>query len=183
MDLFLFRLLGKRKRRRLIIGYWHMSNPEKLVHDYVYKFLDHILHKDIRISLYPQHFYIFADQSFGIQYSWLSQEERAFIWSLFENRDEIFDIRSFSASNPNIFMLADCRVTPKFNIYNRREIIRDFCLMGLTRKDIREAFSIVLNYVLQRLKVQKNGTEDAFIHQLQYALQGGKSIHELICVY
>lgn len=183
LDLFLFKLLGKRKRRKFIIAQWHASNPEDVPQDHVYKFLDYILHKDIRISLYPEHFYIFADQSFGIQYNWLCKEEREFIWKLYENRDEIFEIRSFSAANPKTFMLAECRVTPTFTIYNRREVVRDFCWMGLTRKDIRETFSLVLNTALQRLQVQKNGAADSFVRQIQYALQGGKPINELICVY
>ena len=179
-DQFLFALLGKRKRRKGILLRWHAQKTEN-VQDYMYQFIDNMLHTKLSISVFQDHFCIFPDLNFAIPYTWLTEPERNMVLTWFERREELFDSISFSSSGT--FMLSNCRVTCNLNLHNRRELVRDFVWMGTASVQYGHVFSIIVSRVLQDMMIRKRGNQDSFVKQMEYALQGHKSVQHLICVY
>ena len=114
---FLFELLGKRKRRIHLVARWHSTGGGGK--DYLYEFVDHLLHRQINFSMHNDYFCIFDDQSFPINYTWLTPREREFVAAAYEQRDEIFKIIRISPSGT--FFFGQCRITGVLEIERRRE--------------------------------------------------------------
>lgn len=131
--------------------------------------------------MFQDYFCLFPDLNFAIPYSWLTEPERNIIMTWFERREELFGSISFSTSGT--FMLSDCRVKSTLNLHNRRELVRDFVWMGTTSTQFGHVFSLVVSKVLQDMMIRKRGNQDSFVRQIEYALQGHKSVQHLICVY
>lgn len=149
--------------------------------EYMHLFVDTILHHPIEFSIYSDYFCFFANQQFSIYYSWLTPTERQAIATAFRNRRTIFSLSS-SVGQDGSCCLTQCNVKGTFAIHNRRELIRDYCWMGIARKDAQIMFKFLLLHVLQRIQSHRT-TPDPFVRQLQCALQGKKKWAELICVY
>lgn len=179
MDRFIFGLLGKRKRRKNILCHWH-SGAQKDAYAYVYEFVDTILHKPIDFVIKTEYIYFFGDTLLPIHLSWLTENERDMLASAYACKKALFGL--ISVHNQGC-LLAACKLKGTFSIENRRELVRDFCWMGLSNKEVSLVFESVLLHVLQKLKVTRRFTYDPFVHQLHFALQGRKSRSDLICVY
>lgn len=179
LDLLLFRLLGKRKRRQQILMHWH-SKPVKDAQDYMYLFVDTVLHQPIEFSMYSEYFCLFGNQMFSIYYHWLEPGEVQMIATAFRLRRELFLLQS--VGDEGTCCLTQCKVTGNFAKHNRRELVRDYCWMGIARKDAELFFKFLLLRTLQKIKTKRK-IIDPFVHQLHYALQGRKRWEELICVF
>lgn len=176
---FLYLLLGKQKRRKEILRYWH-DKEVKNVHEFVYEFIDTILHDPIQLSLYSNHLCVFQNCKFPISYSWLTNEELNYVERLFEDRMQYFETRHVTMDGQ--CALTGYRTFIQFSIHRRREIVRDYCWMGMSNPTLRMPFLCVLVYTLQCMKVRRK-QYDAFVHQMHFALQGHKNVNDLICVY
>lgn len=171
--------MGKRKRRQQIIMHWH----SKVVKDslaYVHSFIDTILHHPIEFSVYSEYFSLFSSQEFCIYYHWLEPGEIQMIATAFRLKRDLFALQS--VGDDGSCCLTNCRMAGNFAKHNRREVVRDFCWMGIARKDAELMFKFVLLQSLQRIKVKRNNA-DPFVNQLHYALQGHKKWDELVCVF
>lgn len=178
LDGFLFALLGKRKRRKDILYWWH-SKRAKNAYETTKDFVDHVLHEPIQLSFHTDFFCIFGDFGFAIYYEWLNKRELCVISQVFAHRRELF--RNVSTNLSGSFFMTDCRVTVVLEIHNRRELVRDYCFMGIAHKALSKTFRLLLCNVTQELLLRKNA--DEFLRQLHFALQGHKSIEDLICVF
>lgn len=178
LDLLLFRLLGKRKRRQQLLMHWH-SKVVKDPLEYMHSFIDTILHQPIEFSVYSEYFSFFTNQNFCIYYHWLEPGEVQMIATAFRLRRELFTLQS--VGDEGTCCLTQCRVAGNFAKHNRRELVRDYCWMGIARKDAELMFKFLLLRTLQRIKVKRKNV-DPFVHQLHYALQGRKKWEELVCV-
>ena len=163
---FLFGLLGKRKRRILILARWHI--PGESIQEIVQTFFQTLLYEPIQISLFPDYFRVFPVNGLNIYYNWLTSQERAFIAKLYVERNEFFTDKNFYV-NGNF-----CLRGPKldFPLVYRRELVRDFVNL-LILKYSKEAPMLpryVLVYVCQQMMLKK--TVDRFILELHSALQG-----------
>lgn len=174
MDNFLFKLLGKRKRRIYILAKWHSSKciEGERLEDVMKNFMHCILYNPIEITLYPEYLRIFAIPGLHIYYSWLRSDELEFIKEIYLSRKDYFKNCNFFVDKA--FRFSGCTAT--FSIQHRRELVRDFVNMYISIK--KETF--VLLYVCQQMLL--NPKVDRFIVDLHHALQGRFNIKEILCI-
>lgn len=174
MDKFLFNLLGKRKRRILILSRWHMSQcvAGNTFEEIMQNFMECVLYKPIEITMYPEYMRIFPIEGLKIYYNWLFPEELEFVKELYLKRSEYFKSCNFFINNAFRFSGA----TAKFSIQNRRELVRDFVHMYIAIK--KEVFTLL--YVCQQMLLNRN--VDRFIVDLHHALQGRFNIKNIMCI-
>ena len=174
ITLLMKRVLGKKKRRIKILLYWHSVKMEE---PQLQRFIDYILHAPIHLSLHLDHFCLFEDQSFPINYAWLDEYERQLVLHLYEERATLF---AFNQLTPRIF-LSHCRVRGNhlLPILHRRELIRDLVSIACIKNEpfARNLFILLF----QRIMVERKKSCDWCVFQFHYALQRGENVCDCVC--
>lgn len=185
MDLqnFLYSLLGKRKRRILILSRWHGSSVPiancNSFQEVLIAFFKCMLYEPLQISMYPDHLKLFQVQGLPIYYAWLLPHEKEFVKHLYLNRHDYFLIKQQFANGQFVFSKA---TIPQnyLPIQYRREVVRDFVWMFMARKDFADINHSVLVYVAQQLLIERLEC-DRFIIELHAALQGKFELNNMLC--
>lgn len=177
LENFLYSLLGKRKRRILILTRWHTTKCifGDTFEEVTFNFFRCILYEPLAISLHKTHLKLFNVNGLNIPYEWLLPHERQYVLHLFVNRFEYFKQKEFYLNGG--FTLKFLRGT--LSKQYRREILRDFVWMCQTKDSIG---SVIFLRVCQRL-LAKPKVCDRFIHELHEALQGRAKMSEILCIY
>jgi hypothetical protein len=173
LETFLYSLLCKRKRRVCILLHWFACKSFPYELDEFFKL---ILTEPIKISIYPQYFRIFERQGLNIKYTWLSPEEQKFIQKMFKHRGQLFQSIEFYMNSS--FTLRRCVFNglEMWPIQNRREFLRDFVCMFLSKFEFGNLLLIHI--------CQKYWQMDRFILELHDTLQGrGGEVKDILCVY
>lgn len=181
LNFFLFNLLGKRKRRILILTRWLSQSNGSVVGSSIQesfkRFIDLIIYEPIRIHLLNDGFRIFDASELTIRYNWLLSSEIDVINDLYMNRLDYFKTRNFYVNDTFHFYGTSPLI--QLPIENRRELVRDFVgLFFSLQKDVDFA-NYVLLYVCQQLLLRKNC--DMFIVNLHHALQGRCELKNVLC--
>lgn len=184
MDLFIFNLLCKRKRRLYILSRWHTSKcmeGESVVEIFA-NFCSTILYEPLYISFHKDYIRLFKHQDFlKIPYTWLQeQDQKQFIQDVIKNRGEYFERTEIHLSGA--FLFSQCKCNPKWKIEHRREFLRDLLFMTITHKEYGQYFrEYVWIRVFQTLML--NPKTDRFIREAHHALQGRNDIFQILCWY
>ena len=177
---FLYSLLGKRKRRLLILTRWHTTKcvDGKDTQEVLFNFLQIILYQPLEISLHKEYVKLFAIHGLHIPYDWLLPSERKFIMHAFYNRLELFKHREFYL-NGN-FTLKTLR--GELPIEYRRELVRDLVWFSLSMKGKQQIGAVLFLRIFQKLLIERP-EPDRFVREMHEALQGRCKIREVLCVF
>lgn len=180
LELLLYSLLCKRKRRQFILLKWHTFRPVKATSIYkVFKdFITILLYAPIRISFSKDNFSVFLNQALPIHYSWLTADELELVKYIFIHRNQIF----LKCDDKNL-TLKNCKHTLTLDVNYRRELIRDFAhfLTNLNSKLSKGyCYRELLTVVLQQIIVDKHFETDRFIFELHHTLQNNGSVKDIV---
>ncbi len=182
INLLLFGLLGKRKRRILILTRWLSQSNGSVVgnsiQETVSRFINLILYEPIRIHLLKDGFRIFDPPELVIYYNWLCSDELAIIKELYLNRLDHFKTRNFYVNDTFHFYGTSTEL--ELPIENRRELVRDYIGLFYGLQKDRDFVNYVMLYVCQQLLLRKGGP-DSFIVGLHHALQGRFELKNILC--
>lgn len=184
---FLYSLLGKRKRRILILSRWHSSTEPPIsgcenIQDAFVAFIKCLLYEPLSISMYPDHFKLFQVTGLKIYYAWLLPIEKQYIKHLYMNRFDYFHCKQQFANGQ--FAFSKSSIPQNFlPLQYRRELVRDFVWMFMARKDFSQINTWVIMYVLQQLMIDQRNTCDRLIVELHAAIQGKAELKNILCIY
>lgn len=168
------RVLGKKKRRIKVLLHWHSVHMEATQLE---RFIDYILHAPIHLSIHLDHFCLFEDQSFPINYAWLEDDEKNLVLNLYKDRAELF---AFCQLTPRLH-LSHCRVKgyELLPILHRRELIRDLVSIGCYKNEpfARNLFILLF----QRIMIARKKSCDWCIFQFHFVLQRGGNVCDCVC--
>ena len=179
---FLFNLLGKRKRRILILTRWHAQSGDSIIDEsspnlqtLVKRFIELILYEPIRIHLFQDYMRLFDKSGLNIYYNWLFPVEIEFVKEMYMNRLDFFTNRNMYINGTIHFY--GC--SGQLSIENRRELVRDFVFLFYRIQKDTDFVNYLFLYVCQQLMTRKNC--DVFIKDLHHALQGRFDLRNLLC--
>jgi hypothetical protein len=177
---FLYSLLGKRKRRLLILTRWHTTQcvPGETTEEVMCNFCKYLLYEPLELCLYKDHFKLFAIQGLKIPYDWLLPNERKYILHVFVNRYDYFTEQKHFYLNGNFTLKA---IRGELPLQYRREIVRDFMWMCMSSKHYPIGRILFLR-ICQRL-LREHSPPDRFLLQMHEALQGRCKLQDVMCIY
>jgi len=177
LEIFLYSLLGKRKRRILILTRWHTTKciEGDSVQNVIYAFFNCLLYEPLALSLHNDYLKLFNVRGLHIPYEWLLRNELEYIKKLFVNRVEYFTSKEFYVNGT--FTLKTLRGT--LPIQYRRELVRDFIWMVMAQKD--GIGDVIFLRVLQKMLLRDR--PDRFVVEMHEALQGRVNVKDVLCVY
>lgn len=182
LNQFIYNLLGKRKRRILILTRWLSQSNGSVsgssIQETMIRFINLILYAPIRIHLLKDGFRIFDENDLLVYYNWLYACELEAIKDFYLNRLDYFRVRNFYVNDT--FHLYGTSPEVDLPLENRRELVRDYIgLFYSLNKDV-DFVNYVLLYVCQQLLLRKGGA-DSFLVGLHHALQGRFDLKNLLC--
>lgn len=177
LESFIFDILGKRNRRLLILTRWLTKEIN------LQKLFECILYQPVKLQITNDRVRILDCDFLDIEHGWLTQEERKMLETLFVHRYTLFgDVQFFKTEGT--FMLRQCKINTNklWPIEQRREILRDFVWLLISKKDIQIYPESLLLGICQKL-IATRKKPDRFIEEMHNALQGRGNINEVLCVY
>jgi hypothetical protein len=177
---FLYSLLGKRKRRLLILTRWHSTKcvAGDTTEQVMLNFCKCILYEPLELSLHTDHLKLFATtQGLRILYDWLLPNERKYVLHVFVNRYDYFKQEKHFYLNGNFTLKAIRGELPE---HYRREIIRDFVWMCMSSKH-QPVGAILFVRICQKLLLER--PTDRFVREMHEALQGRCKLKDVLCVW
>lgn len=181
LQTFLYSLLGKRRPRMMLLIRWHARSASiegRNVEEVAWNFIHTILYEPLAFSLHSEHIKLFNIPGLYIPYAWLNPGQLHFIKQVYLRRDlggggrlERYAAGGFSLKN--LFPGEDIKLAW------RRELVRDFVWLFLSRKDL-PGHDLFL-YIFQRMLLEEN--VDRFVVEMHEALQGRANPREVLCIY
>jgi len=190
LNLLLYSLLCKPKRRQYLLMKWHSTSPVKgtSISTIFKQFIDLILYYPIRFVI-DKNACSFFNGKLSIPYTWLTDLEQEYIIQLFIDRESIF--KSIQKYGIDHIQLSQCTLNVHaknvFGIVHRRQIVRDFISLVLYKqpKSTQQAhFKWLLIHVCQHMMVDRMGDKtDRIIYELHHMLQNNCDLNNLVVVY
>ena len=175
---FLYSLLGKRKRRLLLLTRWHTTKCVQgdSTEEVMLNFCKCMLYEPLELSLYKDYLKLFAIPGLSIPYDWLLPNERQFVLHVFINRYDYFKQEKHFYLNGNFTLKA---IRGELPVQYRREVVRDFVWMCMSSKH-QPVGAILFLRICQKLMLEH--ADDCFLLQLHEALQGRCKLKDVLCI-
>jgi hypothetical protein len=171
VESLVFDTLGKRNRRLLILTRWLTKKVD------IQHMFETILYSSVKLEL--THDRLQVVETLDIEYSWLVKSERDMVIKLFVNRLSYFsDVQFYKTEGT--FRLRNCKVECKWPIEQRRELLRDFVWLFMSKKGVINP-EFVLVALCQKMMTEKRC--DRFIREVHNALQGRGNLSEILCYF
>lgn len=140
---FIYKLLGRRKRRFVIMYKWNIRQPVKgdSMLDIISRLFTIILHKPISLEMTQDGIMLWENEpGLLIPYQWMTQRERHDIVVLHLHRNKIFD--QPDSANDQEFHFKRCKYRPRklgewLSLNSRKEMVRDFVNLCYMQKEGR----------------------------------------------
>lgn len=170
-------------QRGALLQYWHTRKAKAeytRLSDEFYAFMRAILYEPVCFRMLNDYMLVFGP-TLPIRYTFFTKsEDRAFLLSLFADRQNVFKVRK--EHDDNVFdysQLTFIKDNDLVDIPTRRALLREFVWMCCKTN---EAY-ILVNVVaaLQRILVSKEGKGDVFVGAIHQAIQGRCFLKEVVC--
>jgi hypothetical protein len=168
----------------MILCHWHSSASPPVEGDsfdkVVANFFDAILYLPLKVSIHNDHLNLFEKPILPIPYAWLEPHERQTITELVTKRREYFE--SCELYTSGAFSLRKYKKTVEWRIEHRRELLRDFIMICLTKKDfgLYPTNQLMLR-VSERLLSKTH--HDRFIDEVYACVQNKAEYHTILCFF
>lgn len=184
LDILIYQLLCKKSRRKMILCHWHSGdNPPVEGNSFdkvVANFFDAILYLPLKVSLHNDHLNLFEKPLLPIPYAWLESHERQTVTELVTRRKEYFE--SCELYTSGAFSLRRYKKHVEWRIEHRRELLRDFIMICLTKKD----FGVYpTNQLMLRVseRLLSKPYHDRFIDEVYACVQGKAEYQTILCFF
>jgi hypothetical protein len=182
MDILLYQVLCKKSRRKMILCHWHSADTQPMEGEsfdkVVANFFDAILYLPLKVSLHHDHINLFEKPILPIQYAWLEDHEKTTIKEMVSKRREYFESCELYTSGS--FSLRRYKKNVEWRIEHRRELLRDFIMICLTKKDFgRYKTDQLMLRVSERLLAKPY--HDRFIDEVYACVQGKAEYQNMLC--
>jgi hypothetical protein len=176
VESFIFDIVGKRNRRLLILTRWLKKQID------IQKLFEIILYGPVKLEITHDRCQLLDCTFLDIEYSWLTKQERDMVIHFFVNRYTFFsDVQFYKTEGT--FRLRHCKYdcTKVWPIEQRRELLRDFIWLLMSKKELTIEPESLLVAVGQKMMTEKRC--DRFIKEMHNALQGRANVKEILCYY